>query len=117
MCRRWRLGRDMLKLRRSQVKRMVQRKHCFTNSMALQGLLAAGDALGEYEEDAIHLGVQCLLSTQRGDGSWHEAYFTGTGLLVIFIFGIICMPNTSLCRHSLGIDVAFKMAKSGSLHG
>ncbi|KAH6557641.1 hypothetical protein KP509_1Z102200 [Ceratopteris richardii] len=46
---------------------------------ALQGLLAAGDALGEYEEDAIHLGVQCLLSTQRGDGSWHEAYFTGTG--------------------------------------
>ncbi|KAH6556718.1 hypothetical protein KP509_1Z160100 [Ceratopteris richardii] len=46
---------------------------------ALQGLLAAGDALGEYEEDAIHLGVKFLLSTQRGDGSWHEAYFTGTG--------------------------------------
>ncbi|KAH7300733.1 hypothetical protein KP509_24G076600 [Ceratopteris richardii] len=46
---------------------------------ALQGLLAAGDALGQYEEDAIHLGIKYLLSTQRRDGSWHEAYFTGTG--------------------------------------
>ncbi|KAH7300842.1 hypothetical protein KP509_24G081400 [Ceratopteris richardii] len=46
---------------------------------ALQGLIAAGDALGDYEEDAIHLGIKYLLSTQRGDGSWHEAFFTGTG--------------------------------------
>ncbi|KAH7300740.1 hypothetical protein KP509_24G077200 [Ceratopteris richardii] len=46
---------------------------------ALEGLLAAGDALGEYEEDAIHLGVRFLLSTQRGDSSSHDAYFTGTG--------------------------------------
>mgnify|MGYP002780476836 CR=1 FL=1 len=46
---------------------------------ALTGLLAAGEALGNYETVAIDRGVQYLLDTQRADGSWDETYFTGTG--------------------------------------
>ncbi|KAI5059856.1 hypothetical protein GOP47_0026175 [Adiantum capillus-veneris] len=46
---------------------------------ALQGLLAAGDALGKYEVESIEHGVQYLLSTQRKDGSWCEKHFTGGG--------------------------------------
>nr|BAI48071.1 germanicene synthase [Goniophlebium niponicum] len=45
---------------------------------AVQGLLAAGDALGKYEVEAIEQGVQYLLATQRKDGTWHEAHFTGS---------------------------------------
>nr|BAU19343.1 hop-17(21)-ene synthase [Leptochilus pothifolius] len=51
---------------------------------ALQGLLAAGDALGKYEVEAIEQGVQYLLVTQRKDGSWHEAHFTGCGFPIHF---------------------------------
>ncbi|EKQ69086.1 squalene-hopene cyclase [Leptolyngbyaceae cyanobacterium JSC-12] len=46
---------------------------------AITGLLAAGDALGKYEMEAIQRGVQYLVDTQRPDGSWDEDYFTGTG--------------------------------------
>ena len=46
---------------------------------ALTGLLAAGDALGRYEMQAIERGVQYLIDTQRPDGTWDEDYFTGTG--------------------------------------
>lgn len=46
---------------------------------ALLGLLAAGEALGQYEMTAIERGVQYLLATQRPDGTWDEDYFTGTG--------------------------------------
>jgi squalene-hopene/tetraprenyl-beta-curcumene cyclase len=46
---------------------------------ALIGLLAAGEAIGKYETNAIERGIQYLLSTQRPDGTWDEAYFTGTG--------------------------------------
>ncbi|MGC8713124.1 MAG: squalene--hopene cyclase [Leptodesmis sp.] len=46
---------------------------------ALIGLLAAGEATGKYETNAIERGIQYLLSTQRPDGTWDEAYFTGTG--------------------------------------
>lgn len=46
---------------------------------ALMGLLAAGDALGKYEVEAIEAGISYLVSTQRKDGSWFEASFTGTG--------------------------------------
>ncbi|MCO5553456.1 hypothetical protein L7F22_006977 [Adiantum nelumboides] len=51
---------------------------------ALQGLLAAGDALGKYEVESIEQGVQYLLSTQRKDGSWCEARFTGCGFPCFF---------------------------------
>ncbi|MDX2100275.1 MAG: squalene--hopene cyclase [Leptolyngbyaceae cyanobacterium bins.59] len=46
---------------------------------ALIGLLAAGDATGQYAREAIEQGVQYLLKTQRSDGTWDEDYFTGTG--------------------------------------
>lgn len=46
---------------------------------ALMGLLAAGDALGQYETQAIEGGIKYLLATQRHDGSWNDTYFIGTG--------------------------------------
>ncbi|HIK13930.1 MAG TPA: squalene--hopene cyclase [Leptolyngbyaceae cyanobacterium M33_DOE_097] len=46
---------------------------------ALTGLLAAGDATGEYALTAIRRGVDYLLSHQNPDGSWDELEFTGTG--------------------------------------
>ncbi|UBF24616.1 squalene--hopene cyclase [Kovacikia minuta CCNUW1] len=46
---------------------------------AIIGLLAAGDATGQYEMDAIENGVSYLIKTQRPNGTWDEDYFTGTG--------------------------------------
>lgn len=46
---------------------------------ALIGLIAAGEATGKFERQAIEGGVNYLLATQRSDGTWDEAYFTGTG--------------------------------------
>jgi squalene-hopene/tetraprenyl-beta-curcumene cyclase len=46
---------------------------------ALIGLIAAGEATGNYELSAIDRGIQYLLNTQRPDGTWDEDYFTGTG--------------------------------------
>ncbi|BAY52692.1 squalene-hopene-cyclase [Thermostichus vulcanus NIES-2134] len=46
---------------------------------AIIGLLAAGDATGDYATEAIEKGIAYLLETQRPDGTWHEDYFTGTG--------------------------------------
>ncbi len=46
---------------------------------ALIGLLAAGQAVGEYATEAIKRGINHLLATQRPDGTWNEDYFTGTG--------------------------------------
>ncbi|MDV3002369.1 MAG: Squalene--hopene cyclase [Chroococcopsis gigantea SAG 12.99] len=46
---------------------------------ALIGLLAGGQANGKYEYESLERGVNCLISTQKPDGSWDEAYFTGTG--------------------------------------
>ncbi len=46
---------------------------------ALMGLLAAADATEEYAHSALERGVQHLLETQKTDGSWDEAYYTGTG--------------------------------------
>jgi squalene-hopene/tetraprenyl-beta-curcumene cyclase len=40
---------------------------------ALQGLVAAG------ERPSAACGVQFLVDTQRGDGTWDEPWFTGTG--------------------------------------
>ncbi|ACK71719.1 squalene/oxidosqualene cyclase [Gloeothece citriformis PCC 7424] len=45
----------------------------------LIGLLAAGEATGEFFKTAIERGVNYLLKTQREDGTWDENYFTGTG--------------------------------------
>lgn len=46
---------------------------------ALIGLLAAGDATGQFATVAIERGIGYLLETQRSDGTWDESYFTGTG--------------------------------------
>jgi squalene-hopene/tetraprenyl-beta-curcumene cyclase len=46
---------------------------------ALIGLLAAGEATGNYAKAAIERGVNYLVETQRADGTWDEDYFTGTG--------------------------------------
>ncbi|MBF2097601.1 MAG: squalene--hopene cyclase [Gloeomargaritaceae cyanobacterium C42_A2020_066] len=46
---------------------------------AILGLLAAGDALGIYESQALGRGIDYLLSTQQADGHWDEDWYTGTG--------------------------------------
>jgi squalene-hopene/tetraprenyl-beta-curcumene cyclase len=46
---------------------------------AVTGLLAAGQATGNYAMSEIDRGVQYLIDTQRSDGAWDESYFTGTG--------------------------------------
>ncbi|MCO5558626.1 hypothetical protein L7F22_012212 [Adiantum nelumboides] len=51
---------------------------------AIQGLLAAGDALGKYEWESIEKGVEYLVRMQRKDGSWHESQFTGCGFPMHF---------------------------------
>jgi squalene-hopene/tetraprenyl-beta-curcumene cyclase len=46
---------------------------------AIIGLLAAYGATGEINWIIVDKGVDYLLKTQREDGSWYEAEFTGTG--------------------------------------
>lgn len=46
---------------------------------ALIGLIAAGEATGKLAIDTIEKGISYLLETQQPDGTWDEAYFTGTG--------------------------------------
>jgi squalene-hopene/tetraprenyl-beta-curcumene cyclase len=46
---------------------------------ALIGLLAAGEATGNFAWETIDRGVHYLLATQRSDGTWEELEFTGTG--------------------------------------
>jgi squalene-hopene/tetraprenyl-beta-curcumene cyclase len=46
---------------------------------ALIGLLAAGQATGTFARGAIEAGIYYLVTTQKPDGSWYEAEFTGTG--------------------------------------
>ncbi|MBD2436571.1 squalene--hopene cyclase [Nostoc sp. FACHB-110] len=46
---------------------------------ALIGLIAAGQATGKFAMEAIERGINYLVSTQKPDGTWFEADFTGTG--------------------------------------
>ncbi|MBH8554763.1 squalene--hopene cyclase [Nostocaceae cyanobacterium CENA357] len=46
---------------------------------ALIGLIAAGEATGKLAREAIERGISYLLTTQKPDGTWYEADFTGTG--------------------------------------
>jgi squalene-hopene/tetraprenyl-beta-curcumene cyclase len=47
---------------------------------AIQGLLAAGDT----RSDSVARGIAYLMRTQRKDGSWDEAFYTGTGFPRVF---------------------------------
>jgi squalene-hopene/tetraprenyl-beta-curcumene cyclase len=47
---------------------------------ALLGLMAAG----QMDDSAVQRGIQYLLGAQRGDGTWHEEIFTGTGFPRVF---------------------------------
>ncbi|MCC5638814.1 squalene--hopene cyclase [Nostoc sp. CHAB 5844] len=46
---------------------------------ALIGLIAAGEATGKFSMAVIERGIDYLVSTQKPDGTWFEADFTGTG--------------------------------------
>lgn len=46
---------------------------------ALTGLMAAGEATGQFAWEPLQRGVDYLLKTQQPDGSWNELEFTGTG--------------------------------------
>jgi squalene-hopene/tetraprenyl-beta-curcumene cyclase len=46
---------------------------------SLMGLMATGD-----DSDGLHRGVEYLLKTQREDGSWQDATWTGTGFPTVF---------------------------------
>ncbi len=46
---------------------------------ALIGLLAVGDATGEYDWESVDRGIEFLTRTQKENGSWDEDFFTGTG--------------------------------------
>jgi squalene-hopene/tetraprenyl-beta-curcumene cyclase len=47
---------------------------------AIMGLLAAGDTRSE----CVANGIAYLLKTQKKDGSWDEAFYTGTGFPRVF---------------------------------
>ncbi len=47
---------------------------------AVLGLLASGDCQSRSVSD----GIEYLVETQRGDGSWHEDLSTGTGFPMVF---------------------------------
>ncbi len=47
---------------------------------AMMGLLAVGDTRSE----CVARGMAYLLRTQNRDGSWDEAFFTGTGFPRVF---------------------------------
>ncbi|MGV0024532.1 squalene--hopene cyclase [Phormidesmis priestleyi] len=46
---------------------------------ALIGLIAAGEAIGQFDWEAIDRGIHYLISTQKSNGTWDESDFTGTG--------------------------------------
>jgi squalene-hopene/tetraprenyl-beta-curcumene cyclase len=46
---------------------------------AIIGLIAAGEATGEFDWNQIDLGINYLVTSQRSLGDWYEAEFTGTG--------------------------------------
>ncbi|WP_017325836.1 squalene--hopene cyclase [Synechococcus sp. PCC 7336] len=46
---------------------------------SLIGLIAVGNAIGQWYPEAMGRGVDYLMATQRADGTWDEDGFTGTG--------------------------------------
>lgn len=56
---------------------------------ALLGLIAAGAA----DTPAVHRGVEYLLRTQNGEGTWQETEFTGTGFPRVFYLRYHMYPH------------------------
>lgn len=54
------------------------------SAWALMGLMAPGDLEDPRLASAVRRGVDYLLSTQRGDGSWYDEQWTGTGFPKVF---------------------------------
>jgi squalene-hopene/tetraprenyl-beta-curcumene cyclase len=54
-----------------------------TASQTAWAILAV-QAAGEGESDAVHAGIDYLVTTQANDGGWNEDYFTGTGFPKVF---------------------------------
>jgi squalene-hopene/tetraprenyl-beta-curcumene cyclase len=71
---------------------------------ALLALIAAGEADG----DAVRRGTDYLLRTQRPDGGWDEAPFTGTGFPKVFYLKYhlysLYFPLMALARKKLATD-------------
>ena len=77
--RRWRLG----ELPGSYDDAELAARGPSTAAQTAWGLLSLG-ALGELDSPHIQRAVDYLLLTQRGDGGWRDAYWTGTGFPRVF---------------------------------
>jgi squalene-hopene/tetraprenyl-beta-curcumene cyclase len=77
---------------------------------ALIGLLAAAERDRRWLEceGAVRRGIEYLLETQRADGTWDEAYFTGTGFPGHFYLKYHLyqqhFPLTALGRYARAVD-------------
>jgi squalene-hopene/tetraprenyl-beta-curcumene cyclase len=74
---------------------------------ALLALYASGDA----DSSAVERGVEYLLSTQRGDGTWEEHLATGTGFPNVFFL------TYHLYRQYFPLLALGTLAKAGSAQG
>ncbi|MEH1864625.1 MAG: squalene--hopene cyclase [Nostoc sp.] len=80
---------------------------------ALIGLLAADEATGKLALGAIERGIAYLVATQKPDGTWFEADFTGTGFPCHFYLKYHLyqqyFPLIALGRYQAVINPMFRM--------
>lgn len=73
---------------------------------AIMGLIAAGEHAG----GTVKKGINYLLSSQKGDGSWQEEAYTGTGFPKAFYLRYdlyrIYFPLIALGRYKASLEVA-----------